>query len=96
MKHRKSSSVRSDEGGREQLYNKKVKDNADKEQIGGEEWKVIITLGNETGHFHSVWVSKSMEKEIGKINFVKLLNNRRILISAINKRQQKRICCKDS
>lgn len=82
MKHRKSSSVRSDEGGREQLFNKKVKDNADKEQIGGEEWKV--------------WVSKSMEKEIGKIHFVKLLNNRRILISAINKRQQKRICCKDS
>lgn len=50
VKHRKSSSVRTDEGGREQPYNKKVKANADKEQIGGEEWKVIITLGNETGH----------------------------------------------
>lgn len=56
-----------------------------------EEWKVIITLSNDKGHFHPVHVTKAIEKEIGKIKYAKLLNNRRILISAVNKKQQEMI-----
>ncbi len=56
-----------------------------------EEWKVIIMLSNDKGHFHPVQVTKAIEKEIGKIKYAKLLNNRRILISAVNKKQQEMI-----
>lgn len=56
-----------------------------------EEWKVIIKLCNDKGHFHPVHVTKAIEKEIGKIKYAKLLNNRIILISAVNKKQQEMI-----
>lgn len=56
-----------------------------------EDWKVIITLSNDKGHFHPVQVTKAIEKAFGKIKYAKLLSNRRILISAINKKQQERI-----
>lgn len=56
-----------------------------------EEWKVIITLSNDKGHFHPVHVTKAIEKDMGKIKYAKLLNNRRILISAVNKKQQEMI-----
>jgi hypothetical protein len=56
-----------------------------------EEWKVIITLSNDKGHFHPVQVTKAIEKEMGKIKYAKLLNNRRMLISAVNKKQQEMI-----
>jgi len=56
-----------------------------------EEWKVIITLSNDKGHFHPVQMTKAIEKEMGKIKYAKLLNNRRMLISAVNKKQQEMI-----
>ena len=50
-----------------------------------EEWIVIITRSNDKEHFHPVQGTKAIEKEIGKITFTKLLNNRRILISHFRK-----------
>lgn len=46
-------------------------------------------FGRDTGHFHPVRMTKAIEKEIGK--FAKFLNNRRILIFAMNKQQQDEI-----
>lgn len=56
-----------------------------------DEWKIIITLSNDKGHFHPVQVTKAIEKEIGKIKYAKLMSNRRILISTLSKKQQEMV-----
>ena len=55
------------------------------------EWKVIITLSDDKGHFHPIKVAKEIESKIGKVKYAKLLNNRRLLISVGSKSQQEKL-----
>ncbi len=43
---------------------------------------------NGKGHFHPVQVTKAIEKETGRRKCAELLSNRRISISAVNKKRQ--------
>lgn len=65
---------------------KKIRAKPSNNDNNNEEWKA-----SDKGHFHPVQLTKVIEKEIGKIKYAKILNNRRILISAVNKKQQEKI-----
>lgn len=70
---------------------KKIRAKLSNNDKNNEEWKAIITLSSDKGHVHPVQLTKAIEKEIGKIKYAKILNNGRILISAVNKKQQENI-----
>ncbi|KAI2655883.1 Elongation factor P [Labeo rohita] len=52
------------------------------------QFKVIVTFKE---NLHLISVAKVIEKEAGKIVFAKYLNNKRILIHAVNRTQQEKI-----
>ena len=42
------------------------------------EWKVLIMFNKEGEHFHTLKLTKAIEKEMGKVRFASYLSNRRL------------------